>query len=53
MASAISFQQIVDSRNKGENKSLLVKRVVQITKNLSALPGVTVKSRHREVSRDG
>ena len=42
MASAISFQQISDSRFKGNTKAKLLKNVKRITKNLKALPGVTV-----------
>ena len=43
MASAISFQQISDSRFKGNTKAKMLKNVKQIVKNLKALPGVTVK----------
>jgi len=44
MASAIRFQQIVDSRNKGDTKALLERRVNQIKSNLMTLPGVTVRA---------
>ena len=42
--SAITFQQISDSRFKGNTKAKLLKNVAQIIKNLEALPGVKVRT---------
>jgi len=37
----LRFQQIVDSRRKGDTKALLIRRVKAIEKKLSQLPDVT------------
>ena len=44
MARTLVFQQIVDSRFKGENKSLLVRRVRAVVNNLRKLDGVKVST---------
>ena len=37
------FQQIIDSRRKGDSKSLLIRRINAIKKKLERLPDVTVR----------
>ncbi len=41
--STLHFQQIVDSRQRGDSKALLDKRVEEIKDKLAALPDVTVR----------
>ena len=39
----LHFQQIVDSRRKGDSKALLIRRINAIKKKLERLPDVTVR----------
>ncbi len=40
---AVSFQQISDSRFKGNTKAKMLRNVARILKNLKPLPGVSVR----------